>query len=391
MSSSGNDQYVGIVGLGLIGGSIARRLTARGYKIIGFDTSAETISLAKSDHSVYEAALWYDPIHDRTPDAAVDPNRLGTCLPADRSQDNPAAWELLRLCEAVFICTPPAYTAECVKILRGKTDAILTDVAGVKQPVLTKINDRRFVGGHPMAGSEKTGYSHSSDSMLENAVYVICVPENTVLTVPELNRFKKIVQQTGATVLEMDAESHDKAVAAISHLPHVVAAALSQLASLQADSSLSRLAAGGFRDITRIASSNPDLWSSLTLESRQQLLPLLDEYVKLLDNFRNHLHKQNKSELTKFFFQAALYRSALPVDGRGALSAQSVLTVYVKDQPGELGKITTLLGERQINISNIRISELRAYEGGCLQLLLPDSEQAGRAAWLLREAGYECD
>jgi prephenate dehydrogenase len=154
---------------------------------------------------------------------------------------------------------------------------------------------------------------------------------------------------------------------------------------------LTRLAAGGFRDITRIASSDARLWSGISLESRQALLPVLKEFNQIISEFIESLEFRDEKELHKLFYQASQYRGSLPVDGRGALSANSMLTVYITDKPGVLGHVTTLLGNNGINISNIRIRELRAYEGGCLQLMLQDGNQAIKAAWLLQEAGYVCD
>jgi prephenate dehydrogenase len=211
------------------------------------------------------------------------------------------------------------------------------------------------------------------------------------LSYQDIHWFEELIRLCGATPLHMDAADHDRAVAAVSHLPHVAAAALSLLAARADEGSLSHLAAGGFRDITRIASSDPSLWAGISLQSRTMLLPLVKAYAALLEEFSVALEASDGTALYRLFFQAAQYRNALPVDGRGALTAHGSLTVYVKDRPGELGRITTLLGENNINISNIRIRELRTYEGGCLQLLLPDSGQAVRAAWLLKEAGYECD
>lgn len=358
---------VGIVGLGLIGGSIARSLSLHGCRLTGLDP----------DPAVLEQALQ---------DGVLSRSRL---LPLDSEDDQ--AWQVLEDCQVVFLCTPAATIPRFVQQIRPHTQALLTDVASVKKPVLEQITDKRFIGGHPMAGSEKQGYAHSSAALLENAVYVLCIPDQTSITVHEIRQFEHLIRLTGATPFELDARRHDRAVAAISHLPHIAASALSMLAALQADDALSRLAAGGFRDITRIASSNPRLWSGISMESRQELLPLLDTYIDLLKQFREDLSGFQENNLHRFFFQAAQYRGSLPVDGRGALMAQSALNVYINDRPGVLGQVTTLLGEHHINISNIRIREFRTYEGGCLQLLLPDSAQAAQAAWLLKEAGYECD
>ena len=332
---------IAVVGLGLIGGSIARRLTEEGCRVTGFDRSQSVVDQAIQEKVIAAGAVW-----------PVQPERSADALLSD--------------CQIVFICTPPEAVADTVPLLRRYTAAILTDAASVKSPVMAQVTDGRFVGGHPMSGSEKTGYAHSSASLLENAVYALCIPADTTLTVPELRFLEETIRLTGATVLEIDADQHDEAVAAVSHLPHIAASALTLLAAAQADENLSRLAAGGFRDITRIASSNPDLWTSISLSSAGKLLPLLAQYIDLLREFHQNLMDGESILLEKFFYQAAMYRASLPVDGRGALVAQSALTVYIKDRPGELGRITTLLGENQINISNIRIKELRAYEGGCL-------------------------
>ncbi len=430
---------IGIVGLGLIGGSLAKALRLRGgYRIIGLDPSADVIAAALADgvlacglvmpaltadrasrpagtppastapHPIASPAPAASPASADpavTPSASVRPGAAQPVLPLPATYTVPPAapavretlmpattpWASLAGCAVVFLCTPPATIAGLVAAIRPWTAAILTDVASVKQPILDQVHDDRFVGGHPMAGSEKHGYIHATDNLFENAVYVLCLPGDSPLTIRELRLLERLIATVGATPLLLDAATHDKAVAAVSHLPHVAASALSLLAANQADSSLTRLAAGGFRDITRIASSDPYLWAGISLESRHQLLPLIDQYIELLQQFRTHLAAGEPAALQQFFFQAAQYRGSLPVDGRGALMTQSALNVYIPDQPGSLGQVTTLLGAHAINIINIRIREFRTYEGGILQLLLPDSAQAAKAAWLLKEAGYECD
>ncbi len=363
---------IGVIGLGLIGGSLAKALKRRAkLEVIGLDREWSVVKSAISE-GVLSAG-------------AVLP-RLPSDLP-----EKETAWQLLSGCEVVFICTPASTVPEIVEKAATYCSGLLTDVSSIKEPVMEKISLERFVGGHPMAGSERQGYAHSSETMLENAVYVLCTRPQSSLPIWQMQRLEDLIRQIGASPLHLDAREHDRAVAAVSHLPHVAAAALSLLAAKTDDGSLSRLAAGGFRDITRIASSDARLWSGISLESKRELLPILDHYIDLLNEFRQDLAADDQKALQRFFFQAAQYRSSLPVDGRGALSALSSLTVYITDKPGELGHVTTLLGENGININNIRIRELRTYEGGCLQLLLPDSAQAVRAAWLLKEAGYECD
>ena len=372
---------VGIIGLGLIGGSLARALRHRaGFEVIGLDRKQSVLDAALNDGVLTDSAI-LPPVPADWDQADPSP------LPAAAA----AAWQKLAGSEVVFICTPAATVAGYAATAARFCTGLLTDVASVKQPVMEKIRLDRFVGGHPMAGSEKAGYAHSSDILLENAVYVLCLQPDSGLPVSSIRRLEQIIRLTGATPMHLSARVHDRVVATISHLPHVAAAALALQAARTDDGPMSCLAAGGFRDITRIASSDAGLWAGISRENARELLPVLDEYISLLAEFRESLVSDDERGLMRFFHQAAHYRSSLPVDGRGALTAMSPLNVYVPDHPGVLGHVTTLLGENGVNISNIRIRELRAYEGGCLQLLLPDSAQAVKAAWLLKEAGYECD
>lgn len=352
---------VGVIGLGLIGGSLAKALTVRAkVQVVGFDLAQDAVSQALADHVLVEGSANEE-------------------------------WQLLKDCEFVFLCTPPSTIPDLAKRIRPFTQAILTDVASVKKPVLDQIADDRFIGGHPMAGSEKHGYTNASEILFENAVYVLCLPEGSAVQVQEFRRLETLIKAIGSTPMNLDANDHDRAVAAVSHLPHVAAAALSLLAARQGDNNVNRLAAGGFRDITRIASSDASLWAGISLESRTELLPLIGQYIEILEEFRDELNEKSIEPMRRFFFQASHFRGSLPLDGRGALLAQSILNVYIPDIPGVIGKITTLLGQNEINITNLRIREFRTYEGGSLQLLMPDSAQAAKAAWLLKEAGYECD
>ena len=204
-----------------------------------------------------------------------------------------------------------------------------------------------------MAGSERIGYGASSSGLFENAIYVVCLSQRATPTVDDeadAALLEGIIRQIGALPLRLDPEEHDHAVAAISHLPHVAAAALCLLAGRSGDPILAQLAAGGFRDITRIASSDPVLWTSICRSAKPSLLPLLDHYHSLIAEFAAALAADDAPALRQLFADAAAYRDNLPVDGRGALEALSSLTVRIPDQPGVLGRITTLLGEHGINI-----------------------------------------
>ncbi len=363
----------GVIGLGLIGGSIARALQSKaGIPVVGLDIDRSVIDTAKSQNVLASGGV-------------ICPDDSSGAV-ADRQ-----AWLLLQDCDVVFVCTPAHTVPRLIRLASDFCPGLLTDVASVKQPIMDQVAPDRFIGGHPMAGSERQGYLFSAETLLENAVYVLCLHPETRLPYTTIRRFEALIRLIGATPVMLDAAEHDRAVAAVSHLPHVAASALSLLAARSDEGSLTRLAAGGFRDITRIASSDPLLWAGISLDSRRCLLPTLQDYIAILNEYARAIEEKDQTALHRLFYQAAQYRNSLPVDGRGALVAHSMLTVYVSDKPGVLGQVTTLLGENGINISNIRIKELRTYEGGCLQLMLPDGNQAVKAAWLLKEAGYVCD
>ncbi len=408
LSAEKNDQVplpIGVVGLGLIGGSLAKALAGRAKAlVVGIDPDPAVIEKALADQVLVRGGVMPLQAEGQSTGQSQSGRSIITAFHTQTGKTAPSSdldwpapaqtdsvFSLLSDCRFVFLCTPPATIPDLVRQIRPFSQAILTDVASVKKPVLDQIPDDRFIGGHPMAGSEKHGYANARENLFENAVYVLCLPEHSAITVLEYRQLERLVRSIGASPLSLEPQTHDKAVAAVSHLPHVAAAALSLLAARQGDDNLTRLAAGGFRDITRIASSDAGLWSQISLESRDQLLPLIDQYIAILQEFRHELSDGDLDHLRQYFFQASQYRGSLPVDGRGALLTQSILNVYIPDEPGVIGKVTTLLGNHAINITNLRIREFRTYEGGSLQLLLPDSAQAARAAWLLKEAGYECD
>ncbi len=354
---------VGILGLGLIGGSLAKalRMKAKIPYIAAMDTDPDAGRIALNDKMIDQFAC-----------------------PGE-------GYALLDGCDLVLLCTPLPAILDILPELSSLNIGILSDVGSVKQPVMDRVNLPNFIGGHPMAGSERRGYTCSNASLFENAMYVLCVGKSSKVTAVRLADFECLIRAIGAIPVRMDAGEHDRRVAAVSHLPHIAASALSLLAARLDDGQLAALAAGGFRDITRIASSDASLWADISGASSKSLMPILSQYIELLSEVREHLESGDRRATESFFAQAAHYRNSLPTGGRGALDATSSLTVYLEDKPGELGAITTLLGKENINIRNINIRNYRTYEGGQLHLLLENSAQAVRAYSILAEAGYECD
>ncbi|MBO4928609.1 MAG: prephenate dehydrogenase/arogenate dehydrogenase family protein [Clostridiales bacterium] len=351
----------GIVGLGLIGGSLAKAIRQRTdvQEIVGIDPDPKAGELAGKEGTITEFS---------TDDLSI-----------------------LEGCDLVILCAPIDAITKMEPELAALNIGVITDVGSVKRPVMKSICLPNFIGGHPMAGSERHGYACSSGSLFENALYVLCLPEDSSIPVQKLMGLEALIRKIGAIPMYMTAEEHDMRVAAVSHLPHIVASSLSLLLAEKDDGALGRMAAGGFRDITRIASSDPKLWAGITENSKETLLPVLDDYIDLLSRWRNTIAADNESGLEKLFTQGACYRDHLDSNMRGALEASAGLTVYVDDKPGELARITAILGKGNINIRNINIRNFRTYEGGQVSLLLGTAKEVVEAYALLREAGYECD
>jgi prephenate dehydrogenase len=361
------DKKITIIGLGLIGGSLARALRERlGItNIIAINRSSSAFLHAIKDGNVRE----------------------GFC------ETNEAIWDS----DIIFICTPVKRTIEYIEAIAPhiKPGCIITDVGSTKSEIIEYINHHKafpcFVGGHPMAGSEKVGYSESSSHLFENAYYVL-TPSNTS-TQTALDTMHEIVKGLGAIPIILDAVTHDKITGSISHVPHIIASALVNLVH-KADSTegvMQMLAAGGFKDITRIASSSPEMWENIVLSNQQQINEILTAYVNILLEFKEQMNQKKSTKVLDFFKQAKTYRDSFTVNATnktGLISSVYEIVVDVIDKPGIIGEIATLLGKNQINIKNISVTNSREYEQGCLKITLQDQSSVNVALRFLEQAGY---
>jgi prephenate dehydrogenase len=375
---------IGIVGLGLIGGSLAKafRRAFPDAWICGVDRKAETLARAETEKVLDEGRLFGKD------------DGMGGC----------DTFEVFADCGFVFVCTPVDVTARHVARVARHCRGILTDVGSCKTLVMRETADLpgakgiRFLGGHPMAGSERVGYAFSRPNLFENAIYVLCVPEAAgASAAADARELAGLVSAIGALPVFFEAEQHDRLVGLVSHLPHVAASALSAVASREGmahgDSDrLRQLAAGGFRDITRIASANPDLWAGIAADGSQTLRPALDAYIEVLTAFRDCLggpYASDRSGLAALFEEGRAFRDSLVMGGRGALETSATLVVQLDDRTGALARIASLLGDHGIGIRNLGIVNSRGYEGGCLHIQLDETQlEAARA--VLQGSGHEC-
>ena len=362
--NSNSNFTIGFIGLGLIGGSIAKniRRVYPNYQIIGFDTSEETMKQALEEGTLSVAA------------ATVD-NTFASC-------------------DYVFLCAPVSYNIEYLKTLRGilKKDCILTDVGSVKGPIHEAVKalgmEPSFIGGHPMVGSEKAGFSFGSDRLIENAYYFLTptdlVPQERVT---ELSQF---IEELGALTVIISPKRHDSITASISHVPHIIAAELVHLVRRMDDDGgmLKQLAAGGFKDITRIASSSPTVWEQISMENVDNIRGLLIQAIDDLKNVVDALGQHDGKYINEYFKDAGEYRDSVPDGATGLLQKSYELFVDIPDEPGTIAGTTTYLALNNISIKNLGIIHNREFEEGVFKIVLYDEESAKKAYKVLRDRNY---
>jgi len=296
--------------------------------------------------------------------------------------------------EIVFLCTP---VESILKLLPDVSRFILphtivTDVGSVKgviQSCAKKYftSHGLFIGGHPMAGSEGSGIEYADALLFQNAVYVLCPFHGSGKKIQPLAALLKSI---GARVLTMDAREHDRVAAAISHLPQLLAVSLMDNAAHKNKSNPAflQLAAGGFRDMTRIASSPFHVWKDILSNNRDETSRALREFEKLLGEVRKGLHQRSLSEVGKKFIRAKSFRDSIPKSTKGFLHSLHDLFVWVDDKPGMLAKMTATLFRSGININDIELLKVREGQGGTFRLSFESSEAASVAAKSLRAKGF---
>lgn len=273
--------------------------------------------------------------------------------------------------------------------------AIVTDVGSVKDAIAKKagkfFSHGNFIGGHPMAGVELSGIEAAHPLLFENAVYVLTPTAKTPKR--HIQRLGKFLQQLGARVMVLDAGTHDKVAAAVSHLPQLTAVGLMNVAGQkhrQAKRQL-ELAAGGFRDLTRIASSRFDIWNDILKLNSKEIEEAVQLLVNELQRYRVLLKNKKVSALRRQFNQARKLRNAIPRNMKGFLHTLSDVSVYVQDRPGVLAKMTGALARAKINIKDMELLKIREGSGGTFRLSFESREVSQRAARILRKAGFEVE
>ncbi|WP_236588088.1 prephenate dehydrogenase [Tumebacillus amylolyticus] len=359
-----------IIGCGLIGGSLALALRENGAvrQLAAVDSNPSSCELAVQ-LGVVDAA--YEDLRDAVVDA-----------------------------DLIVFAAPVRQTCELLSELSTlplKKGCIVTDVCSTKAEVCAKAARLlppgvHFIGGHPMAGSEKSGVRAANARLFENAVYVLTPPDGT-----DEGAFSKLaaaIESVKAQVLVLQPALHDRVVAAISHVPHIIAAQLvDQVMRLSGHPEhgglYTKLAAGGFRDVTRIASGNAAMWRDIVLSNRDVIRDLLLDWQSGVADLLDKLGESEGLGLQSFFHEAAEFRDALPTKLRGAVRSVYEISIDAADEPGLIGKVATLMGIHGINLNGVGLIESREEDNGQVLLSYRSKRDMEQGAHVLLINGFQ--
>ena len=338
MSATMAAKRASIYGVGLIGGSIGLALRERGWHVSGIDNDPERVERALRIGALDAAGL--DPASDLT-----------------------------------FVAVPVLAIADAVNAALAATRGLVTDVGSVKTPVVAAVDHPRFIGGHPMAGSEQEGLDGANPNMFAGAVWVLTPTDTT--DDQALADVRSVLSSFGADVVALSPDRHDALVAVVSHVPHLTAVTLMGLASTRGEehAALLRLAAGGFRDMTRIASGHPAIWPDICAENRVAIVDALDALINGLRHMRDAVDAGDNRTLLRALVRAREARQNLPVRGgaRTRPAELAELRIPVPDRVGVLAEIATLAAELGVDVFDIEIAHSAEGDRGVVIVVVEAS------------------
>lgn len=356
---------LGFLGLGLIGGSLAKTIRRKLPETVikACDVDEESLLWAESDGVANHVHLGFDA-------------------------------KFFSDCDVILLCTPVHSNIEYLPKLKAviKDDMILTDVGSVKgeisEIIIENGLEEYFVGGHPMAGTEKSGYRNSTDRLFENAYYILTPSEK--VAEDKINKMVELIENIDAIPMVISAKQHDMATAAISHVPHVIAYSLVNLVKENDDSNetMKQIAAGGFKDITRIASSSAQMWKQICMANSENVCELLQRFIESLSQIKADIENGNENEICEYFDEAREYRNSFTDTSAGPIKKAYVLHLDLMDEPGALAVVATILAGSAINIKNIGIVHNREYEEGALKVEFYSEADMNKARTLLNKFHY---
>lgn len=359
-------ESVAIIGLGLIGSSFAAayRGAYPDARIVGIDASADALSASKERGWIDEGYL---------PNEGIE--------------------GVLPTCGLVMIATPVPVAHEYFRVIADcDYEGVVTDACSTKKLVSQQAKEiltrpQNYIPGHPMAGSEKSGIEGAREDMFQGAHWVLCPDEST--SAQDYADLHEMLTGLGARVVSLPRDRHDEAVAIVSHVPHFVASSLVELAVRHAgdQEALFRLAAGGFKDSTRIAAGSPALWTGIAFDNCEAIVEGIEEVRAILGGYAETLREGKKESFTGLLQRAADARRSLPAKWVPATEDLLEVRIPLTNRTGIVAEVTTIASQVGCNIQSIDIDHITS-SSAVLSLILTDEGDIGKLSTQLIKAGF---
>lgn len=359
-----------IIGVGLIGGSIAAALKQldEAPHVYGIGPREDTLKTALAAGALDDYAVSNDPKAD--------------------------GWLAPGASDLVIIATPVSAAREWFERLEAcRYDGIITDVASTKT-IITRIADEvlsdptRYLPGHPMAGSEVNGFGGARADLFQGAYWILCPEQDTQDEV--FLKLHETFSALGARIISISRDQHDSAVAIISHVPHMVASSLVRLWGNHADErkELLRLAAGGFKDTTRIAAGSPELWCGIAMDNSEAIADGMSELRAILEQFEDAIRDHDEQTLTKLLAESTELRRNLPAKWIPDSAKLTCVRIPMSNRSGVIAEVTGFAGHAACNIQSIDIDHINE-DTAVLELILTDEGDMGKLGAELINGGYD--
>ena len=354
-------KQIAIIGLGLIGGSLAK-------------------ALKQADANIQIAAFDYKEVLDKALSEKVIDIPLS-------SFEETLSYNL------IFIALPIDESLKVFKELSPllKENQIISDLCSVKGIFAESwelIKSKGiYIGAHPMAGKEKGGFYNSDSLLFENSVFIISNNNKSNLLVDDYTR---LIQKTGARITFVNPYLHDKIISKVSHLPQILSVLLvNQAAKTEDGINFLDFGAGGFRDMTRIASSDYTIWESIISSNKQEIINSLSEFKEGINKLITMISENDFNDLSKEFNKARTAREEIPFNNKGFFSPLYDISIFLKDEPGVIARLSKILFENNINIKDLELLKIREGSGGNFKLYFESENDAKKAKQLLEESGFK--
>ena len=350
-----------VIGLGLIGGSLAKAIK----------NCSPEITIAGFDYP--------DVLHKALSDNTIDISLSSYTETADF--------------DLIFLALPIDHSIKIFRELSPqlKNDQIISDLCSVKgifADEWKKIDSSGiYIGAHPMTGKEKGGYKNSDGLLFENSTFIISEESKKYAALAE---YAELIKSIGARITFLDPYLHDEIVAKVSHLPQLLSVILVNQAAIKKNGiQFIDFAAGGFRDMTRIASSDFNIWESILKYNKGEILKSIDSLQEDMNKIKSLVANEKSELLGELFDKARSLRDETPINNKGFLDPLFDITVFIKDEPGMISKISTVLFEDRINIKDIELLKIREGTGGNFKLYFESKSEAERAKGILESIGFK--